>query len=86
MSKSTLRMILEATPKLQKLKYEFWMHTSVMGEFEGYLDCEQMKTALEPVRSTLRELSIGIDYVETFAQGFFHQATRETHRLGRRTN
>ncbi|KAF3392148.1 hypothetical protein DPV78_010700 [Talaromyces pinophilus] len=74
------------TPKLQKLKYEFWMHTSVMGEFEGYLDCEQMNTALEPVRDTLRELSIGIDYVETFAQGFFHQATQETHRLGRRTN
>lgn len=76
MSQSTLRMILEATPRLQKLKYEFWMHTSAMGEFEGYFDCAQMDITLEPVRDTLQELSIGIDYVETFAQGFLRQLGR----------
>ena len=58
MSQSTLQMILEATPKLQKLKYESCMHTSVMGEFEGYLDCEQMNTALETsARYTTRTIN-----------------------------
>lgn len=85
MSQSTLQMILEATPKLQKLKYEFWMHTSARGEFEEYFDCEQMDTTLGPVRDTLQELSVGIDYVETFAQAFASQFGRLVDWEGRQT-
>ncbi|QGA15045.1 hypothetical protein EYB26_002701 [Talaromyces marneffei] len=67
LSQSTLGTILEAAPRLRILEYEFWIHTNANGGFAQYLDCEQMDTILEPVRDTLQQLSINIDYAEQLA-------------------
>jgi hypothetical protein len=60
LSQSTLGKILDAAPRLQKLKYEFWIHTSVMGEFISILiarrwipSCNRCEIHCKNYRSTL---------------------------------
>lgn len=60
LTQATLARVLRATPRLRELEYDSMINMYSGGAISQYFDCEQMDTALEPVRDTLEYLRIDV--------------------------